>query len=346
MVTSKSNQDKNIVLTERFYTAVSYASKQLAIASKKHDSRFDLKTSIVGPAFLNGQPISSAEAAAFLITAKTPACEDIHRVNALNKVPCSVAKAYEFEYKQSVNEDSNAMLTTILVPFFPFAQEASDWIDVAYEAIEEAQEKYPEYVFYLCGVEVGFNALMHRVYSLFPRLFIGTFFLIFLFLGFLLKSLFVPIRLMLTLVAPLLAVFGSAVLVYQKGWLEWTGLAAFEKMDGFFWYIPILLLSMIVGLGLDWDILLISRIMEHRERGYDVRASICKACCETGGTISSAGIIMCLAFGGMLLSDQATMNACGFILTTALILDTFVVNTVLVPALISIGDKVAWYPKR
>ena len=104
--------------------------------------------------------------------------------------------------------------------------------------------------------------------------------------------------------------------------------------------------AMIVGLALDYDVLLISRIMEHRHRGYDVQAAICKAVCETGGTISAAGVIMCLAFGGLLLSDQTATDACGLILTVGILLDTFVVNTVLVPAIISLGDKVAWYPTQ
>lgn len=63
-----------------------------------------------------------------------------------------------------------------------------------------------------------------------------TFTIVFTILGCLLRSAFVPIRLALTLVAPLCAVFGSAVLVYQKGALEWTGFRAFDRMDGFFWY--------------------------------------------------------------------------------------------------------------
>ena len=45
-----------------------------------------------------------------------------------------------------------------------------------------------------------------------------------------------------------------------------------------------------------------------------------------------------------MLSDQSTTNACGFILTVALLFDTFVVNTVLVPAILSMGDRIAWYP--
>jgi len=71
---------------------------------------------------------------------------------------------------------------------------------------------------------------------LFPALLTVTFAIVFTILGILLRSAFVPIRLALTLVAPLCAVFGFAVLVYQKGALTWTGSEAFEQMDGFFWY--------------------------------------------------------------------------------------------------------------
>lgn len=54
---------------------------------------------------------------------------------------CEAAKAFEYEFDSAVNREAyeNAMLITVLVPFFPFAQEASDWIDVAYGALEETQ---------------------------------------------------------------------------------------------------------------------------------------------------------------------------------------------------------------
>mmetsp|Transcript_20768 Transcript_20768/g.52657 ORF Transcript_20768/g.52657 Transcript_20768/m.52657 type:complete len:97 (-) Transcript_20768:91-381(-) len=55
---------------------------------------------------------------------------------------------------------------------------------------------------------------------------------------------------------------------------------------------------------------------------------------------------MMACFGGMLLSSQGAINSCGWLLLTAVLLDTFVVNTVLVPALMSIGDKVAWWPTK
>jgi uncharacterized membrane protein YdfJ with MMPL/SSD domain len=366
LVTSKSRDASKAVLAPAFFQAAADVADKVAVASKHHDVRFN-DMSVTGPPFLAGRKVSLAEALALLHTAKSVEC-NVKHVSGLVRPACSAAKEYELEWTQSVNEKQNAMLVNIVVvglgprrcigsspppplaprlqPFFPFAQESSAYIDLVYKVLDQAILDHPDYDFYFCGFEVGFNALMHRVFGMFPQLIGGTFLIVFVVLGFLLRSAFVPVRLVLTLVAPLAAVFGMGTLVYQDGALEWTGLAAFDRMDGFFWYIPILLLSMIIGLALDWDVLLISRIMEHRQRGYDIRAAICKATCETGGTISAAGVIMCLAFAGMLFSDQSTINACGFILTVALILDTFVVNTVLVPALISLGDKVAWYPAQ
>mmetsp|Transcript_12802 Transcript_12802/g.14775 ORF Transcript_12802/g.14775 Transcript_12802/m.14775 type:complete len:233 (+) Transcript_12802:2-700(+) len=186
---------------------------------------------------------------------------------------------------------------------------------------------------------------MRQVYGLFPTLIGTTLAAVFIVLSVMLKSAFVPIRLAFTLFLPILAVYGLAVLVYQDGILNWLS-AATTSIGGFYWYIPILITSMVCGLALDYDVFLISRIVEHRSNGYDIRASIVKASCETGGTISAAGIIMTLAFGGMLLANQSTINLSGWLLATAVLLDTFVVNTILVPALMSLGDNVAWWPMK
>jgi len=338
---------KDQVLNVAFFDAARFVADESLSRCKAYDERFSDR-SVSGPAFLNGVPITLREARSLLETAKSSNCNPHmgQKVAPWHKGSCSVAKEYEFQWTQSVNPESNAMLITLTVPFFPFAQDSHEFIDIIYEVLLEASARYPNSDFYFCGVEVSFDALERRVESLFPQLLATTFVIVFTILGLLLRSAFVPIRLALTLVAPLCAVFGLAVAVYQNGALEWTGLAAFQRMDGFFWYLPILLLSMIIGLSLDWDVLLVSRIMEHRENSYDIHASICKAVCETGGMISVAGIIMCLAFGAMLLSDQLMINACGFTLTTALLLDTFLVNTVLVPALLSIGDRIAWWPVK
>jgi len=363
LVTSPDSAQRGVVRTRAFFDAAGEAAKKVYEASARRDTRFK-PSSFASPVLLNGKEIGLHEAEALLATAKSHAC-NIKHVAALDWAACSAAKEYEFLWAQTVNEEENAMLVQITVPFFPFADESSAFIADVYAALDALQPKHAAAAtLYFTGFEVAFNALKDKVFALFPYLFGGTFAIVFVMLGFLLKSAFVPVRLMLTLVGPLAATFGLGTLVYMKGALEFTGVDALRPIEGFFWYIPILLTcaslpgfecararanatkAMIVGLALDYDVLLISRIMEHRHRGYDVQAAICKAVCETGGTISAAGVIMCLAFGGLLLSDQTATDACGLILTVGILLDTFVVNTVLVPAIISLGDKVAWYPTQ
>lgn len=60
----------------------------------------------------------------------------------------------------------------------------------------------------------------------------------------------------------------------------------------------------VVGLGLDYDTFLLTRIMEYRMSGLSDRQSVLKGTVKTGGIITAAGIIMAIAFSGLLFSDQ------------------------------------------
>jgi uncharacterized membrane protein YdfJ with MMPL/SSD domain len=59
-----------------------------------------------------------------------------------------------------------------------------------------------------------------------------------------------------------------------------------------------------------------------------------------------AGIIMAISFSGMIFSNVMILNEFGFILTIAVILDTFIIRTILVPAIMSIADKWNWWPRK
>jgi len=365
------------VMTEHMFEKVADVSERiLQETSCKVDPN-----SVVSPAYMRGQRISLLEAEAFLKVARSWPCTE-RKVPHWDHLGCSIAKEYEFLFRQSVGDDRKAMIIEITVPFFPFAKDSQPFIDRVYDIIDEeaksANKKskhhwFPfvrdwtglyisdpdisvlkhkkqneddrQIHFLFCGNEVGYDAIMRKVYGLFPVMTALTLGSVFVVLSIMLRSLFAPIRLALTLFLPLLAVYGAGVVVYQDGALQSLG-ACFTKTGGFYWFIPILITSIVCGLALDYDVFLLTRIIEHRSSGYDIRAAITKATVETGGTIASAGIIMTLAFGGMLFADQATMNLSGFILGLAVLLDTFVVNTTLVPALMSLGDNVAWYPMK
>ena len=102
-----------------------------------------------------------------------------------------------------------------------------------------------------------------------------------------------------------------------------------------------------VGLALDYDVFLVTRVLEFRCSGYQHQSSIVAGLDATGGIITMAGIIMAISFGSLLASPSPALNQWAFLLTTAVLIDTFVVRTMVVPAFLGMtGGAMAWYPRK
>jgi uncharacterized membrane protein YdfJ with MMPL/SSD domain len=104
--------------------------------------------------------------------------------------------------------------------------------------------------------------------------------------------------------------------------------------------------SIIVGLALDYDVFLISRILEYRLEGYEHKTSIACGLHATGGIITAAGIIMAFAFGSLMLSSNPVLYQWSFLLTTAVLLDTFVIRTIVVPIVTGLAGRHCWWPRQ
>jgi uncharacterized membrane protein YdfJ with MMPL/SSD domain len=143
----------------------------------------------------------------------------------------------------------------------------------------------------------------------------------------------------ITIALPVLLVYGLGVLVFEDG-LLW----GWKQTDGIYWLTPIMSFSILVGLGLDYDVFLFSRIYEYRLDGYSDVACITKGVYKTGGVITAAGVIMAIAFGGLLMSKMMMLNQFGFFLCLAVLIDTFIIRTMMVPALLRLAGPVNWWP--
>ncbi len=107
--------------------------------------------------------------------------------------------------------------------------------------------------------------------------------------------------------------------------------------------------SILVGLALDYDIFLMSRVVEFRKLGWSDRASICLSIEKTGSIITAAGVIMSVSFAGLLLPKSTVLNQYGFSLFVGVMLDTFIVRSVVVPVIFTALDtnlinQFNWYP--
>jgi putative drug exporter of the RND superfamily len=107
----------------------------------------------------------------------------------------------------------------------------------------------------------------------------------------------------------------------------WTG-KPFDLVD---WRVPFFLFTILVAVGEDYNILLVTRALQERAFFGD-REGMRRALARTGGTITSCGLIMAGTFATLMLANLGTLRQIGFALVFGVLLDTFIVRPVLVPA--------------
>ena len=151
-----------------------------------------------------------------------------------------------------------------------------------------------------------------------------------------LRSLIAPIYLIATVALSYLAALGSATFVFLR----------LEGDAGINFVIPILLFIFAMALGEDYNILLMSRV---REEAHDhaLPEALTRAVGHTGGTITSAGLILAGTFTVLAIAGNSSQSRqLGFTIAFAILLDTFFVRTLLVPSIAVLLGRANWWPSR
>jgi RND superfamily putative drug exporter len=154
---------------------------------------------------------------------------------------------------------------------------------------------------------------------------------VFVILVVLLRQPLVCLFLVLSMLLGYAATYGATLLVFWM--LDPTG---FPGLD---WKLPMLLFTILVAVGEDYNIFLMSRVAEEQARHGPV-GGVIAALAKTGGIISSCGVIMAGTFSALMFGSLVSMRQLGFALAFGVLLDTFVIRPVLVPAFL-----VLWHRK-
>lgn len=160
------------------------------------------------------------------------------------------------------------------------------------------------------------------------------------------RSLVIPVRSVLSIGLTLAFSFGFVTLIYQYGMLDWLGFYGWQNHHAVYWLAPVLSFTVIVGIALDYDVFLLVRIKEARVSGLDTRTAILTGLTRTGSVITAAGLVMAIAFSGLLFSQTPMLNVITCVMGTAVVFDTFVVRTLLVPPLMSLLGDLNWFPSK
>jgi RND superfamily putative drug exporter len=183
------------------------------------------------------------------------------------------------------------------------------------------------------GLAAGFRDLHHLVIEDFVIIALFALLFIFIILAWLLGGLIAPLYLVITIVISYLSALGLSVLF-------WQGLLGMDV----YWAVPPVAFVALVAVGSDYNLLFMSRIRANSTLG--IRSGIVKAFRATGGVITTAGVIFAVTMLAMLASPVYTIAQIGFTIGAGLLIDTFVVRTLTVPAVAALLGARVWWPSR
>jgi RND superfamily putative drug exporter len=131
------------------------------------------------------------------------------------------------------------------------------------------------------------------------------------------------------------------VWIFQEGNL--SGLLNFEPLGYTIAGNPIIMFSVIFGLSMDYEVLLLSRIQEAYRRTGDNTASVAEGLAKTAGVITGAALIMVSVFAAFALADSITIKSIGVGMAIAVLIDATIVRVLLVPATMRLMGKWNWW---
>ncbi|MGY1743166.1 MULTISPECIES: MMPL family transporter [unclassified Blastococcus] len=164
-----------------------------------------------------------------------------------------------------------------------------------------------------------------------------TFVLLFLAFG----SLVLPLKAVLVNVLSLGASFGALVWIFQEGNL--SGVLDFTPTGFVEATQPILVLAIVFGLSMDYEVFLMSRIREEYDRTGDNAAAVATGLQRTGGVITSAALLLVVVIGAFSLSGITFIKMIGVAMAIAVVLDATVVRLLLVPATMRLLGRANWW---
>jgi RND superfamily putative drug exporter len=234
-----------------------------------------------------------------------------------------------------VSADGHAVRYLVQTDLDPFGTQAMDQVAQIMDAARSAQPntELADATISIAGLP-AVNADVRDYYNHDMRFILTmTILVVLLILIVLLRAVVAPLYLIASVAISFMSALGIGVVVFQ-----------FILGQNLAWNVPGTAFIVLVAVGADYNLLLISRIRDEASRG--MRTAVIRTVGATGGVITSAGIIFAASMFGLTFGSIAGMVQVGFIIGVGLLLDTFLVRTVTVPAMAVLVGKANWWPSR
>jgi RND superfamily putative drug exporter len=154
-------------------------------------------------------------------------------------------------------------------------------------------------------------------------------------------SVVIPIKAVIMTLLSITASFGALVFIFQDG--NFADVLGFTTPGFTIAGNPIIMFSVLFGLSMDYEVLLLSRIQEAYRRTGDNTASVAEGLAKTAGVITGAALIMVTVFSAFALAESITIKSIGVGMAIAVLIDATIVRVLLVPATMRLMGKWNWW---
>ncbi|HEU0041857.1 MAG TPA: MMPL family transporter, partial [Jiangellaceae bacterium] len=229
-----------------------------------------------------------------------------------------------------VNEAGDTSQIPVILTSSPQSEETADTLhrlrdDVIPQALDDSSAEA-----YVGGATASYEDIASQIDSRMAWFLLYIVGITCLILTMAFRSIVIAVKAALTTMLSAAAAFGALTAVFEWGWFgEAIGLDVTGPTESF---IPMLVLSILFGLSMDYEVFLVSRIREEYVRTGDARGAVRTGVGAIGKVIVAAGIIMGVVFWAFVLGDDRTVKAFGVGLGVAILVDALIVRMVLVPA--------------
>jgi putative drug exporter of the RND superfamily len=153
------------------------------------------------------------------------------------------------------------------------------------------------------------------------------------------RSILIPIKAALLNLLMIAASLGVVTWVFQEGLLHFEP----GPIEAF---VPVMLFAIVFGLSMDYEVFLVSRMREEWIRTGDPLVAVRRGLASTGGVVTAAAAVMIAVFGAFILSDVRMLQQAGLGMAVAIFLDAFVIRCLLMPSIMKILGRSAWWMPR
>ncbi|MGO0575320.1 MMPL family transporter [Ornithinimicrobium panacihumi] len=276
------------------------------------------------------EPVAEGETA--LLNAQADIAEDLAQIDGVLRVlPAGVSEdrdvlAFQIQPEGGPTETSTVALVDELDATLPqLGTEHGASIDITGQTVanidisEQLADAMPIYL----GVVVGLSLLLML--------------LVF-------RSIWIPLLATAGFLLSIVAAFGAVVAVYQLGHL--SPVFGVNEAGPVISFLPILLIGILFGLAMDYQVFLVSAMREEHVHGKGARTAVVTGFNHSARVVTAAAIIMISVFGGFIWAHLTMVRPIGLGLAVGVLVDAFLVRMTLTPAVLSLlGEKAWWLPR-